>query len=135
MHLNKKLDPMQKNIQTFNIDSQRFSKTKNENPLTKEKGLPANQCLPICQPWADRLATPISCVRGFSFFLFLNLWASTLNIWIVFCLGSNFLFEFILTGCVKLGWITYNKLSISISSELVSISEFNKIDKFCVVKW
>ena len=36
MILNKKLDPKQKTIQTFNIDAQRFRKTKNENPLTWE---------------------------------------------------------------------------------------------------
>ena len=30
--LNKMLDPKQKTIQTFNIDAQRFTKTKNENP-------------------------------------------------------------------------------------------------------
>ena len=34
INLNKKLDPKQKSIQTFNIDAQRFRKTKNENPLT-----------------------------------------------------------------------------------------------------
>ena len=31
--LNKKLDPKQKTIQTFNIDVKRFRKTKNENLL------------------------------------------------------------------------------------------------------
>ena len=34
--LSKKLDPKQKTIQIFNIDAQRFRKTKNENPLTWE---------------------------------------------------------------------------------------------------
>ena len=34
--LNEKLDPKQQTIQTFNIDAQRFRKTKNENPLTWE---------------------------------------------------------------------------------------------------
>ena len=34
--LNKKLDPKQKTIQKFNIDAQRFRKTKNENPPTWE---------------------------------------------------------------------------------------------------
>ena len=34
--LNKKLDPKQKTLQTFNIDAQGFRKTKNENPLTQE---------------------------------------------------------------------------------------------------
>ena len=33
--------------------------------------------------------------KDFNFFVFLNLLASLLNAWIVFCLGSNFLFEFI----------------------------------------
>ena len=37
--LNKKLDHKQKTIQTFNIDDQRFRKTKNENPLTHEIGV------------------------------------------------------------------------------------------------
>ena len=37
--LNKELDPKQKTIQTFNIDDQRFRKTKNENPLTQEIGV------------------------------------------------------------------------------------------------
>ena len=37
--LDKKLDPMQKTIQTFNIYAQRFRKTKNENPLTREIGV------------------------------------------------------------------------------------------------
>ena len=36
--LNKKLDPKQKNIQTFNIDTKRFIKTKNENLLMREIG-------------------------------------------------------------------------------------------------
>ena len=34
--LNKKLDLKQKTIQKFNIDAQRFRKTKNENPPTWE---------------------------------------------------------------------------------------------------
>ena len=34
--LNKKLDPKQITIQTFNIDAQRFWKIKNENSLTWE---------------------------------------------------------------------------------------------------
>ena len=37
--LNKKLDPKKKTIQTFNIDAQRFRKTKNENPPTWEIGV------------------------------------------------------------------------------------------------
>ena len=37
--LNKKLDPMQKTIQTFNIDTKRFRKTNNENPATWEIGV------------------------------------------------------------------------------------------------
>ena len=37
--LNKKLDPKQKTIQTFNIDAQGFRKTKNENPLTWKIGV------------------------------------------------------------------------------------------------
>ena len=39
INLNKKLDPKQKSIQTFNIDAQRFRKTKIENPLTWELGV------------------------------------------------------------------------------------------------
>ena len=39
INLNKKLDPKQKTIQTFNIDAQGFRKTKNENPLTLEIGV------------------------------------------------------------------------------------------------
>ena len=35
----KKLDPLQKPIKTFNIDAQRFRKTKNENPPTQEMGV------------------------------------------------------------------------------------------------
>ena len=34
--LNEKLDPKQKTFQIFNIDAQRFRKTKNENPQTWE---------------------------------------------------------------------------------------------------
>ena len=34
--LNKKLDPKQKTIQKFNIDAQRFRKTKKENPPTQK---------------------------------------------------------------------------------------------------
>ena len=37
--LNKKLDPKQKTFQTFNIDTQRFRKTKKETPLTWEIGV------------------------------------------------------------------------------------------------
>ena len=36
INLNKKLDPKQNIIQTFNIDAQGFSKTKKYNPLTWE---------------------------------------------------------------------------------------------------
>ena len=38
-NLNKKLDPKQKTIQTFNIDAKRFRKTKNENSLPLEIGV------------------------------------------------------------------------------------------------
>ena len=34
LDLNKKLDPKQKTIETFNIDAQGFRKTRNDNPLT-----------------------------------------------------------------------------------------------------
>ena len=51
--LNKKLDPKQKTIETFNFDAQRFRKTKSENP-------------PTCQ--------------RFSFVVFLNPWASILKV-------------------------------------------------------
>ena len=34
--LNKKLDPRQNSIHSFNIDAQRFRKTKKENPPTQE---------------------------------------------------------------------------------------------------
>ena len=37
--LNKKLDPKQKTIQAFNIDSQGFRKTRHENPSTWEMGV------------------------------------------------------------------------------------------------
>ena len=37
--LDKKLDPKQKTFQTFNIDAQRFTQTKNENPLMREIGI------------------------------------------------------------------------------------------------
>ena len=37
--LDKKLDPKQKTIQTFNIDAQRFRKAKNENPWMWEIGV------------------------------------------------------------------------------------------------
>ena len=37
--LNKKWLPKQKTIQNFNIDSQGFRKTKNENPSTREIGV------------------------------------------------------------------------------------------------
>ena len=37
--LNKKLDPKQKTIQTFNIDSQGFRRARNENPPTWEIGV------------------------------------------------------------------------------------------------
>ena len=37
--LNKKLDPKQKTIQTFNIDAQGLRKTRNENPPTREIGV------------------------------------------------------------------------------------------------
>ena len=39
MILNKKLDPKQKTIQTFNIDAQGFGKIRNENPPTWEIGV------------------------------------------------------------------------------------------------
>ena len=39
MNLNKKLDPMQKIIQAFNIDVKGFRKTRNENPPTWEIGV------------------------------------------------------------------------------------------------
>ena len=37
--LNKELDPKQKTIQIFNIDASGLRKTRNENPLTWEKGV------------------------------------------------------------------------------------------------
>ena len=37
--LNKKLDPKQKIIQSFNIDAKGLRKTRNENPLTWEIGV------------------------------------------------------------------------------------------------
>ena len=37
--LNKKFDPKQKTIQTFNIDAQGFRKRRNENPPTREIGV------------------------------------------------------------------------------------------------
>ena len=38
----------------------------------------------------------------FSFMVILNPWVSTLKVWIVFCLGQNFLIKSILTGCEML---------------------------------
>ena len=38
----------------------------------------------------------------FSFMVILNPWVSTLKVWIVFCLGQNFLIKSILTRCVGL---------------------------------
>ena len=32
--------------------------------------------------------------------VFLDPWVSSLKVWIVFCLGNDFLFKSILTGCV-----------------------------------
>ena len=37
--LKEKLDPMQRTIQTFNIDSQGFRKKRNENRPTREIGV------------------------------------------------------------------------------------------------
>ena len=37
--LDKKLDPKETTIQTFNIDAQGFRKTKNENPPMQEIGV------------------------------------------------------------------------------------------------
>ena len=39
IYLNKKLDPKQNTIQTFNINAQWLKKKKNENPLTWEIGV------------------------------------------------------------------------------------------------
>ena len=46
--------------------------------------------------------TPIFRVGGFSFFVFLNSWASIVMFLIVFYLGKNFLFKSILAGCDRL---------------------------------
>ena len=69
--LNKKLDPKQKIIQTFNIDAQGFRKTKNEKSSdmgNKTYQLTSTASLPMVGRLAGTgwLATPISCVRGFS---------------------------------------------------------------------
>ena len=53
LDLNKKSLSKQKTIQNFTIEAQRFRKIKNEYPPKRKWELPANQCLPICQPWAD----------------------------------------------------------------------------------
>ena len=48
LHLNEKLDPKQKTIQIFNIDAQRFRKTKIENlpkPLADQPALVSWQLL------------------------------------------------------------------------------------------
>ena len=91
--------------------------------------LPANQCRPICQPWHG-----MAC-HGFSFFVFLNPWASMMNIWIVYCLGNNFLFNSILAGCgtrieiwqAQLSWLVLrNKKTSRIFSNYEKILIFNQ---------
>ena len=82
--LNKKQLPKPKTIQNFNIDAQRFRKTRIENPPTPEIGV-TSQPVPANLPLVGRssgmvqLVTPIYRVGGFSFLVFLNPWASILK--------------------------------------------------------
>ena len=53
--LDKKLDPKKNTIQTFNIDTQGFRKTRNENPLTWEIRV-TSQPVPAGLPMFGRVA-------------------------------------------------------------------------------
>ena len=55
--------------------------------------------LRACSRNRNTRVTSISHVGGFSFFVFLNPWASIVKFWIVFCLGKDFLFKSNLAGC------------------------------------
>ena len=55
INLNKKLDPKQKTIQTFNIDGQGFRKTNFENALTREIRV-TSQPVPAGMPTMGRPA-------------------------------------------------------------------------------
>ena len=98
--------PKQKTIQSFNIDALVFRKTRNENPCMQEIGvtswpMPANLPTKGRSASTGQLVSPIFCVGGFSFLVFLKPWASILKVWMVFCLKSNFTFKYILTGFNK----------------------------------
>ena len=54
--LDRKSFPKQMTIQNFAIDAQGFRKQKMKILPHGKWELPANQCRPICQPWAGRLA-------------------------------------------------------------------------------
>ena len=53
VNLNKELDPKLKTIQAFNIFALGSEKLEMKILPHGKKELPANQCWPTCQPWAD----------------------------------------------------------------------------------
>ena len=56
LDLNKKSFPKQKTIQNFTIDAKGSEKQKMKILPHGKWELPANQCRPIFQPWADQPA-------------------------------------------------------------------------------
>ena len=80
-----------------------------------------------------KLVTPIFHVGGFSFFVFLNPWASILKLWMVFCFGNYFLFKSILAGCgieIRLQYaITHSEEQNNCFIQLASFkTKQNKLD-------
>ena len=77
-----------------------------ENPPIWKIGI-TSLPVPADLPTMDRLAgtgqlvTAISCVGGFLFFVFLNLWASILKDMRVWCITLDFLFKYVWVWCVK----------------------------------
>ena len=63
--------------------------------------------------------TPISRVGGFSFFVFLNPWASIVKDMRVWCIAPDFLFKSIWARCDLLWWLKfYAKIWCSAISEI-----------------
>ena len=69
-----------------------------------------------------QLVTPISCVSGFSFFVFPNLWASILENLRVQCIAPDFLFKSGLAQCAQLSRVsTFEKNRVSCSQCYLAI--------------
>ena len=69
----------------------------------------------------------------FSFFVFMNPWASIVDFWIAFCLGKDFLFKSSLAGCVQL-FSSIHKILSDISQqgaysrELIGLHNINTFE-------